>query len=271
MEQSKENKMEQIIKQYGNYVYNYALRLCAHPDTAQDLSQDTFLQAWCKLDQLREEAHIKSWLRKICLNPYLMQIRRKNGKIEYLYDDLMQLEQAGEMLVSTSAVPEEEVLVEESIRELQNGCFLAMVRKLTLHQRIAFSLVDMFGISIDEVSDLLEITHTAVKGLLYRARMNLDSFFADHCTIIHVNNPCKCEAWLEFARSKERNRLRANQGKETVIDKPKEDMLESLDYRKTSYTFDPEVRSKVKFLYSHMPDRKPPQEWYDNVINIVKK
>ncbi len=52
-----------------------------------------------------------------------------------------------------------------------------MVRYLTLHQRIAFSLIDMFGLSLDEVSSLIGISKSATKGLLYRAHMNLDSFF----------------------------------------------------------------------------------------------
>ncbi len=106
-----------------------------------------------------------------------MYERKNKNYTELLYDDINILEKEGNLLKYNPPQPEDEVIVEEAIRELQNGCFLAMVRYLTLHQRIAFSLIDMFGLSLDEVSSLIGISKSATKGLLYRAHMNLDSFF----------------------------------------------------------------------------------------------
>jgi DNA-directed RNA polymerase specialized sigma24 family protein len=68
------------------------------------------------------------------------------------------------------ALPEEEVIVSESIRQMQNGCFFAMVRRLTLDQRIAFSLVDMFGLSAAETARLTGITEGALKAQLFCPR-----------------------------------------------------------------------------------------------------
>jgi len=56
-----------------------------------------------------------------------------------------------------------------------------MARKLTLEQRITFSLAEMFEISLDEISDILNISIPAVKGLLFRARKNIFNFFSERC------------------------------------------------------------------------------------------
>jgi RNA polymerase sigma-70 factor (ECF subfamily) len=254
-------EIETLINTYGNYVYNYALKLSCNPSIAEDLAQETFINAWQKIGSLQNSNAIKSWLRKICFNNFLMKERKNKSYNELLYDDIELLEKEGHLFRDNPPRPEDEVIVEETIRELQNGCFLAMVRRLTLQQRIAFSLIDMFGLSLDEVSEIIGVSKGATKGLLYRAHMNLDSFFHNHCNLLDVNNPCSCKAWIEF--SKMRDDLQKNSNKHKLITK--------LDYTKSNYTFNKEVRVKINFLYKNMPDRTPPKEWYEEVINLINK
>lgn len=253
--------IEILINTYGTYIYNYALKLCCHPSVAEDLAQETFISAWAKIETLENSNAIKSWLRKICFNNYLMRERKNKNHSELLYDDINVLEKKGRLFIGNPPNPEDEIIVDEAIRELQNGCFLAMVRRLTLHQRIAFSLIDMFGLSLDEVSTLIGVSKSATKGLLYRAHMNLDSFFHNHCNLLDVNNPCSCKAWIEF--SKMRANLQENSSKHKLITK--------LDYTESNYAFNSEVRSKINFLYKNMPDKKPSKEWYEGVISIINK
>lgn len=250
--------IEEIVKEYGTYIYKYAMKLACDPQKAEDIVQETFISAWKNIGQLREEALVKNWLRTICYNHFLMDYRKnKNGNIE-LHESLDELEAEGNLLVTPIAGPEEEVIVEESIRRLQNGCFYAMVRRLTLHQRIAFSLVDMFGLSVREVAEILQVSEPAVKGLLHRARMNLDSFFAGHCNLIDVNNPCSCKAWINFRASHENNQ------KET------KKLIESLEHNEKTYRFDQTVRNKINYLYKNMPDEHPGEKWFEEVIISLK-
>jgi RNA polymerase sigma-70 factor (ECF subfamily) len=249
--------MEEILNRYGTYIYNYALRLTAHPEDAKDLAQETFLQAWNKRNSLENEAAAKAWLRKICFHIFLMNLR-KNKDIRF-EEDIEMLEAQGELLIAQIPDPEEEIVIAENVRVLQNGCFLAMVRKLTLQQRAAFSLVDMFGLSIEEAADLLEVTPGALKGLLYRARRSLDGFFAGHCEWVNSSNPCRCSAWIRFWQDREKNQ-----------DNMKKTLLDHLDYKENNYSFDPVVRSRVKYLYENLPDKYPGQAWFDQVIAAVK-
>ncbi|NMM62545.1 RNA polymerase sigma factor [Clostridium sp. P21] len=251
--------IELLINTYGTYVFNYALKLSCDPYVAEDLAQETFINAWQKIGTLENSDAIRAWLRKICFNNFLMKQRKNNGYNELLYEDINLLEKEEHLFVDNLPRPEDEVIVEEAVRDLQNGCFLAMVRRLTLHQRIAFSLVDMFGLSLEEVSEIIGISKSATKGLLYRAHMNLDSFFSEHCNILDVNNPCSCKAWIEF--SKTRENLQKNSHK----------LMTKLDYTKSNYTFNKKVRGKINFLYKNMPDRKPQNQWYEKVVNVINE
>lgn len=246
-----------IYKEYYYKIYNYALRLSCHPDDAQDITQETFLTALTKLDTLKHEEAILSWLRSICYHKFINQTRKNKYLTEV--DDWDQLEIEGKFLYASEPQPEIEVFVSEEIRDLQNGCFLAMVRRLTLNQRIAFSLVDMYGMKINEVADILQVSLQAAKVLLYRARMNIDSFFANHCDILNVDNPCSCKAWIEFSLKRSNMQQRTRQ------------LINKLDYKKDGYVYDDIVRSKIYYLYRNMPEMKPSNEWYESVLIILQE
>lgn len=252
--------IETLIINYGSYIYNFALRLCCHPITAEDLAQETFIQAWSNLSSLQEPSAVKSWLRKICLNQFLMRQRKNREEIFLNVDLLDALEGDASLFQSTLSTPEEEILVAESIRSLQNGCFLSMARKLTLHQRLAFSMIDMFGLSLSETAELIGVSEKATKGLLYRARMNLDAFFHNHCNLLDVKNPCSCSAWIEFSKT------RASHQRTIQHFKP----VKQLDYTQDGYIFTPEIRAKIHYLYSHMPDKQPPESWFEAIIALLQ-
>lgn len=247
--------IEKVINQYGQYVYNLALKLSANPNTAEDLAQETFIKAWKHISEIKNTSSIKNWLRTICINEFRMLLRKTNREKTSYVENLEELENDSHLLVRVSPLAIDEIQTTEEMARLRNGCFLAMTQKLSLNQRIAFSLIDMFGLSIKEVAEILEITPKAVKGLLYRARMNLEAFFQSHCSFLDINNPCSCTAWIEFVQS--RNSLQKI-------------MAETLNYKETGYVFDPEVRQKILYYYHNMPLEQPPQEWYDKVIFLVK-
>lgn len=247
----------EIFKDYYKYIYNYALKLTCHPEDALDLTQETFIKAWRKLHTLENENALAKWLRTICFHEFISKVRREKERYIIEIDNWEELEQEGVRIKDISITPEDEIIVDEEIKNLQNGCFLAMVRRLSLNQRITFSLVDMFGLTIDYVADILGISKGAAKGLLYRARMNIDSFFADHCNIIYEKNPCSCKAWINFSSN------RSN------LQKKAQHMVSQLDFEKKGYEYKEEVRKKILYLYSNMPQQKPSEEWYQNVLKII--
>ncbi len=251
--------IESIINEYGSYIYNLSLKLSADPHKAEDLAQETFIKAWKNINQLNNRESLKSWLRTICVNEFRMMLRaEKRAAITYV-ENIEELEHDSILLVSIPPSAIDEIETTEEVAKLRDGCFLAMTRKLTLNQRIAFSLIDMFGLSINETAGILNLTPKATKGLLYRARMNLESIFDGHCSFVDINNPCSCTAWIEFMKDRD------------SFQKKMQEKTEYLDYKMKGYIFNAEVSQKIQYYYHHMPEQRPSQKWFDQVILLVKE
>ena len=68
--------IDQLVAEHHEVLYRFAYRLCGSSADAEDLTQQTFLIAHQKLDQLRDSATAKSWLFTILRNVYLKTCRR---------------------------------------------------------------------------------------------------------------------------------------------------------------------------------------------------
>ena len=243
------------------YVYTISFRFCADPHLAEDLAQQTLLSAWEKRVQLENPERVSGWLRRICLNLYLLA-QCKAGFV------IQPGEGFEEGIADISPLPEEEIYVEEAVRELQDGCFTAMASRLTLAQRCVFILIDMFGLSIDETSRLLELSVPSTKSHLFRARGNLNAFFGHHCQWVLPENPCRCAAWYDFSghREKLREEVRKHGGPPDFSD-PATECRSRKEPRGSAA--DPALLGKVLSLFRNLPERKPDDSWYAETASLI--
>lgn len=253
----------EVFREHHKYIYSYAYKLTNHKELAEDLTQETFLKAYEDISQLRDENSVRFWLRKICFNTHLMNLRKLKKLKETPYGEMLELQQLGNLVNIDTSIPsvEDEIIVDETIKEIQNGCFLTMIHKLSENQRIVFSLVDMFGLSIEDVSKIINLTESATKALLYRARIKLDKFFGENCSLIEVDNPCNCKAWNEFTNQRENM---------------KKNFLKNKNNREDDLTYSlkiigSDVEKKLRYLYSNMPDHRPSDKWYEDILSNLKK
>ena len=68
-------KLADLVERYYALLYRYAYRLTGSEADAEDLTQQAFLTAQAKWDQLRDETKAKSWLFTIARNAYLKELR----------------------------------------------------------------------------------------------------------------------------------------------------------------------------------------------------
>jgi len=67
---------EAIYRAYGAAVHTLARRLCG-TSGADDVLQDTFVDALTRLEQYRGDAPFGAWLRRVAVNTALMRLRRE--------------------------------------------------------------------------------------------------------------------------------------------------------------------------------------------------
>lgn len=71
-------ELVELIEQHYVLLYRYAYRLSGSDADAEDLTQQAFLTAQAKWDQLRDGERAKSWLFAIVRNAYLKQVRHES-------------------------------------------------------------------------------------------------------------------------------------------------------------------------------------------------
>jgi len=81
-------KLADLVERYYALLYRYAYRLTGFESDAEDLTQQAFLIAQAKWNQLRDEQKAKSWLFTIARNAYLKELRGPACLVSSTLDEL---------------------------------------------------------------------------------------------------------------------------------------------------------------------------------------
>ncbi len=71
---------ETIYRAYYRRVYSFLFKLCHEHETAEDLTQETFYQAYMSLSRYRGECEMFTWLAAIAKNMFLKHLRRTRNE-----------------------------------------------------------------------------------------------------------------------------------------------------------------------------------------------
>jgi RNA polymerase sigma-70 factor (ECF subfamily) len=159
-----------LVERYQGRVYRLALRLSSNPSDAEEILQDTFLQAWRKIDTFRGEARFGTWLYRIATNTALMRKRAARRRpTESLEALLPQFDESGllaDLDYQRSARADELLERAELAQRAREALDL-----LDENYRAVFVLRDLEEMSTEEAARVLEITPEAVRQRLHRARL----------------------------------------------------------------------------------------------------
>lgn len=166
-----EYELSRMVDTFSGPLYRLAMKMLGNPQDAEDVLQNTFLKAIQNLDTFEGRSTISTWLYRIAVNEALMLIRKH--KPEYaLTDEIPGDDQEAEdtpvEFTDWCCLPEKEFLTAESHQALNNA-----ILQLPETLRVVFLLRDIEGLSIQDTSDALRLSETAVKTRLLRARLRL--------------------------------------------------------------------------------------------------
>jgi len=243
-----------IVEQIG-YVYSIAYRLSGDRIDAEDITQETLISALEKQSDLRAISALRSWLRRICTNIVLQNYRR-NNIVGIETSDVIH-----EEIADTQFTPEEQILINESLKDIQNACFGFMAANLSIYQRTVFVLVDIFGVAIEETAAVLQVSTGACKSHLHRARRNLSSFFSQNCRHLNPDKQCSCscDSWKQLLSNREVTKYELQKARIHP------------DYDNTEFMQkgNPESLGKILYLFHRMPPLQPDTSWYQTIINKI--
>jgi len=164
-----ESAVERLLELHGGQIYGLGLRLCGSPEEAQDLVQETFLQAFRKWDQFEGRSSASTWLFTIAARACNRRHRLRSGQPRRL-ESLSTLAPSGEETILDLPSPSEsphEILERQEARELVGRAITGLPPTF----RLPLVLKDLMELSIAEVAKILGLKQATVKTRLHRARL----------------------------------------------------------------------------------------------------
>ena len=148
---------ELLYRRHSGNVYGLCLRMLCDTGSAEDCTQETFVQAWRKLDGFKGDSGFGTWLHRIAVNQVLMLRRRGQAQKRHL--EAVGQDWAVDVTADpVTAQPASQMDLEKAVGSLPQGA------------RDVFVLCAINGYSYEETSGYLGVAVGTCKAQLHRAR-----------------------------------------------------------------------------------------------------
>jgi RNA polymerase sigma-70 factor, ECF subfamily len=151
--------MEAMVDEYHAPVYRLALSILRDPADAQDVAQDTFMQAAVGLHRYQVGSNFKAWLLRIAINNCRM-IRRKQAARRVLQQAWESLISLGSHSLSTEA---------QAVQDETRDELWSLVESLSEKHRVVVILRLAHNMTVSEISQVLGVNEKTVYTRLYDA------------------------------------------------------------------------------------------------------
>lgn len=165
---------EELVRTYGGRMLAVARRFVRQESDAQDIVQSAYLSAFRSLHQFEGNCQIGTWLHRIVVNQGLMKLRTRRRKPEESIEALLPAFQDDGHHVEQFSdwnVPADELLERQETRATVRAC----IDLLPANYREVLMLRDIAELPTQDVAQMLNLTPTAVKVRLHRARQALST------------------------------------------------------------------------------------------------
>ena len=167
--------IERLILKYQNRIYNVILKICADPDDAAELTQDTFVKIIENIENFQGRSSFYTWAFRIAVNITLNYCRR-NARIGFSSLDAEQIQnnsQPGKVL--KELLSNENSLDPAAVAQNKELCQIVLesLKKLDDAQRAVVVLRDIEGMNYNQIANVLDIELGTVRSRLSRGRKKL--------------------------------------------------------------------------------------------------
>ena len=178
--------IEALIHEYSKLVFHVIYGLTGDFEESEDLTQETFLQAFRGIEAARAASgphfQVRPWLLKIAVNNARMALRRKRILRFVSFADLQSqqnnVERAAEgppVYEAIKAPGDLETMIAE--RDVVGRCLLQLPRALCA----PLLLSTVAGFSSGEIARMLDLKEATVRQRLARARKSFQRLYAHEC------------------------------------------------------------------------------------------
>jgi len=185
------NAFQELFKVFHDELKSYLFRLLANRADAEDISHDTFIRAFDKIQSFKGASSFKTWVFQIATNLAYNELKKRKRWVEDVKT------QAKELVLNNDGIRREIQHVNArseygkfEIREHIDTCFTCMAKNLPIENQIVLILRDIYGFSIKDITLILAKSEGQVKYLLQAGRKTLTDIFERRCALINKNGAC---------------------------------------------------------------------------------
>ena len=154
----------QLVSRYQDRLYTAMISVVGSAEEAEDVVQESFIQAYIKLDTFQMQSRFFTWLYRIAFNNALSRRRRNRGQVSLDHTR----ETTGNEPIDDGDAPDSDMVRNENVRLVQET-----MQQLSDDHRVILVLREMQEMAYEEIAEVLQISIGTVRSRLNRARSQL--------------------------------------------------------------------------------------------------
>ncbi|MEM8960149.1 MAG: RNA polymerase sigma factor [Acidobacteriota bacterium] len=168
-----EEAIPNLLDEHGGRIYHLGLRICGGPDLAEDLVQETFLNAFRKWESFEGRAEPSTWLYTIAARVCQRMKRLRAGEPQRMetLDDLLP---GPDDAVPALGDPHDEMVRREAESKVQEA-----IATLPLDFRLPLVMKDIVELPLVAIAEILGVKEATIKTRVHRARLKLRQALVD--------------------------------------------------------------------------------------------
>ncbi len=162
-----------LMTKYYPRVYASLFTFTKSKEDSEDLSQQTFIKVWKKINSFRGDSAFFTWVYRIAINlakNHVVSSNYKKDKINISSDAI-------EMDFASHANPETDLMHSQSLNNVRS-----FINSLPENLRTAFTLRESDGLSYEEISLITDTPIGTVRSRIFRARESVLEFMSQEST-----------------------------------------------------------------------------------------
>ena len=180
-----------LFTPFQKSLQSYLYRMLNDRQDVDDLTHDTFLKAFDKIDTFKGQSSLKTWVFAIATNLSIDKLRdRKRWAVDAQEQSRTASLESPEIATAYLRVNQLSPQGHYEIREHIDFCFTCISKTLPIEQQIALLLKDIYGFKVKEITLILNKTVGVVKHLLHDARQTMTRIFEKRCSLINKQGIC---------------------------------------------------------------------------------
>lgn len=160
---------EALVAKYYPYVRRLATSILGDPDEAEDVCQETFIDALVYIERYTPGTNLKAWLSRIAVHKCQQALRKRRVR-----GSVSSAIQAAHDILSRPVYP-----VDTSLQVERNTQIWAAINTLGEKHRVPVILYYVYDLKIREIATILEIPEGTVSSRLHYAVKKLGDQLRD--------------------------------------------------------------------------------------------